>query len=352
MSQEEEDGLTYAESGVDIDKAEKMVDRIQDRVKETYTDGVVGDLGGFGGLFAPDFEKYEDPVLVAGTDGVGTKLKIAQKMNRHETIGIDLVAMCVNDILAQGAKPLFFLDYLACGKLDVEVNEEIIQGIVEGCKQSRAALIGGETAEMPGFYPAGEYDVAGFAVGIAGHSQIINGASIKEGDLLLGLASSGVHSNGFSLIRYLLDSRDDLSLEDSLDLDSAAGSTTLGAELLTPTRIYVPQVLPLIEDGLLKGISHITGGGMIDNIPRILPQGLEAHIFPPRWPRPTIFNYIQKQGGVAREEMYRTFNMGIGLVLVVAPAQKEIVEQKLKKKQESVFNIGVIKKGSGGVKLA
>ncbi|MFW5985197.1 MAG: phosphoribosylformylglycinamidine cyclo-ligase [Halanaerobiaceae bacterium] len=347
MGEEKKEGLTYSDSGVDIDKADHLVSRITDKVRETYTDGVVGDLGGFGGLFAPDFDKYEDPILVAGTDGVGTKLKIAQKLGIHDSIGIDLVAMCVNDILAQGAEPLFFLDYLACGSLDVEVNEDIITGIVEGCKQSRAALIGGETAEMPGFYPAGEYDAAGFAVGIVEREKIITGEDIKEGDLLLGLPSSGLHSNGFSLVRYLLDNREEFTLESELsDMEG-----TLGQELLKPTRIYVSAVSPFLEQSVIKGISHITGGGLLENIPRILPDDLQARVYPPRWPRPAIFDFIQQEGQVAREEMYRTFNMGIGLVLVVRPADKEIVIQKLKKQQEEVYNIGVVEQGSGGVIL-
>ena len=347
MGEKQDGGLTYSDSGVDIDRADRLVDRIKDKIAETHTDGVVGGIGGFGGLFAPNFEQYEKPILVAGTDGVGTKLKIAQKMKCHDSIGIDLVAMCVNDILVQGAQPLFFLDYLASGKLDVAVNEAIVAGIVDGCKQAGAALIGGETAEMPGFYPDGEYDVAGFAVGIVDESKVITGEDIRPGDILLGLPSSGVHSNGFSLIRYLLEQQDDLNLNTTL-----SSGKKLGEVLLTPTRIYAKQLLPLFEEPLIKGISHITGGGLLENLPRILPDKLQAQLYPSRWPELEIFNFVQQNGNIAKKEMYRTFNMGIGLVLAVRPQDKELVVQKLREQDEKVYDIGLVEEGSSEVVLA
>ena len=345
MSKEE--GLTYKDSGVDIKKADILVSRIKEMVKQTETAGVIGELGGFGGLFAPDFKQYEKPVLVAGTDGVGTKLRIAQKTGIHDTIGIDLVAMCVNDILVQGATPLFFLDYLACGSLKLSVNEAIIAGIVDGCKQAGVALIGGETAEMPGFYPEGEYDVAGFAVGIAEQKRLITGKDIAAGDLLLGLTSSGVHSNGFSLVRYLIKNNPELNYNDNI----AQLGTSLGQELLKPTRIYVKQILPLLARYKIKGISHITGGGLIDNIPRILPDGLQAVIAPDRWPGLSIFDLIATKGKVSRQEMFKTFNMGIGLVLVISPQEKAKIIAELQKKGESVYIIGEIKEGTREVVL-
>lgn len=344
-------GLTYSQAGVDIDSADELVSRIKGKIRETHSEGVIGDLGGFGGLFAPDFADFEEPVLVSGTDGVGTKLKIAQKLGVHNTIGIDLVAMCVNDILAQGARPLFFLDYLACGQLDVAVNEEIITGIVEGCKQAEMALIGGETAEMPGFYPRGEYDAAGFAVGIVERERIVTGQAIEEGDLLLGLPASGVHSNGFSLIRYLLDKRSDLSLSDNFTAGNSSSHTTLGQQLLEPTRIYVQAVLPLLERFSIKGISHITGGGLLENIPRVLPEGLQVRLDTQSWPCLPIFKFIQREGSVVSKEMYRTFNMGIGLVLVVKPEEKEAIITNLQKRGEDVYQIGIVEQGSAGVVL-
>ena len=344
-------GLTYSQAGVDIDQADELVSRIKGKIRETHTSGVIGELGGFGGLFAPDFSGFEEPVLVSGTDGVGTKLKIAQEMGIHDSIGIDLVAMCVNDILAQGARPLFFLDYLASGELEVAVNEEIISGIVAGCKQSDMALIGGETAEMPGFYAPGEYDAAGFAVGIADRKRLITGQDIEAGDLLLGLPSSGVHSNGFSLIRYLLQESCELSLKDTFVAEDRSEEKTLGQELLTPTRIYVKAVLPLLREFAVRGISHITGGGLLENIPRILSEGLEARLDLKSWPCPQIFKFIQEEGRVAVREMYRTFNMGIGLVLVVKPEEAEQIIDNLQSREEDVYQIGTVEKGVSGVVL-
>ena len=340
-----DEGLTYSDSGVDIDKADKLITGIKDRVKETHTPGVIGDLGGFGGLFAPDFSDYEEPVLVAGTDGVGTKLKIAQKLGIHDSIGIDLVAMCVNDILAQGAAPLFFLDYLACGSLDLEVNQEIVEGIVAGCKQADTALIGGETAEMPGFYPEGKYEVAGFAVGMVDKKQIITGDKIKAGDILLGLPSRGIHSNGFSLIRYVINNKENLAL----DMEVPELEENLGKELLKPTRIYVKQVLPLIQEFSIKGISHITGGGLKENLPRIIPSHLQANIDTGTWPVLPIFEFIQKQGNISDYEMFKTFNMGLGMVLVVDPEEEKSIKEKINQRGEEIFTIGQIEKGDKGI---
>ncbi|ACL70956.1 phosphoribosylformylglycinamidine cyclo-ligase [Halothermothrix orenii] len=331
-------GITYADSGVNIDKGNEFVDRIKDKVKETHLPGVIGGVGGFGGLFAPDFKQYQKPVLVSGTDGVGTKLKIAQLVNKHDIIGIDLVAMCVNDILAQGAKPLFFLDYMATGQLELETGEEIITGITRGCKQAGVALLGGETAEMPGFYQQGSYDLAGFAVGIVDRKNIITGSKIKAGDQLLGLPSSGIHSNGYSLVRKVLLEKEGLKVDDRIkELDC-----TLGEELLKPTRIYVPVVLPLLEKYEVKGIAHITGGGMPENIARIIPDGLQARVNRESWSCPPVFTYIQAKGDIATVEMERTFNMGIGMVLVVSPDILENVMSDIKARGEKVYHIGEI----------
>ncbi|MFW6006647.1 MAG: phosphoribosylformylglycinamidine cyclo-ligase [Halanaerobiales bacterium] len=343
----EDKGITYSDSGVDIDKGNELVSRIKEKVKETHTSGVIGDLGGFGGLFAPDFKELEEPVLVAGTDGVGTKLKIAQKMGIHDTIGIDLVAMCVNDILAQGAVPLFFLDYMASGKLNLKVSENIVNGIVKGCKQAQTALIGGETAEMPDFYAENEYEVAGFAVGMVDKNKIITGENIKNGDILLGFPSSGVHSNGFSLIRYLINKKDELNLE----MEVSGIEKSLGKELLTPTRIYVKTVLPLINKFNIKGISHITGGGLIENLPRIIPESLQAEIEVNNWPSLPIFDFVQKQGKVKDKEMFKTFNMGIGLVLIISPEEEKSIKQTLKQQGEEVYTIGEVVTGKDEVVL-
>jgi phosphoribosylformylglycinamidine cyclo-ligase len=304
---------TYREAGVDIDAGDEFVDRIKPLVRSTFRPEVLTDLGGFGGLFGLRADKYKEPVLVSGTDGVGTKLKIAFMMDRHDTVGIDLVAMCVNDIAVSGAEPLFFLDYFATGKLAVPKAQEVVKGIAEGCRQAGCALIGGETAEMPSFYPDGEYDLAGFAVGVVEKSKIIDGSTIKPGDAVIGLASTGLHSNGYSLVRRVLFEQAKLTAASRLpELDRP-----LGEVLLTPTRIYAKQILSLIQEFPIKGIAHITGGGITENLPRVFPKGARATISRTAWPVPPIFGAMSRLGQVDREEMYRVFNMGIGLVLVV-----------------------------------
>ena len=306
-------GLTYKDAGVDIDAGNELVNRIKNSVKSTHREGVISDLGGFGGLFELAAHKYKQPVLVSGTDGVGTKLKLAHQLNIHNTIGIDLVAMCVNDVIVQGAEPLFFLDYFATGKLDVNASADVVTGIAEGCKQSGAALIGGETAEMPGMYADGEYDLAGFCVGVADKENIITGDHVKAGDVIIGMHSSGVHSNGFSLVNKLIEQKG-LSLSDSF------GSQTLGETLLTPTKIYVKAVLDLIQQCDVHGLCHVTGGGITENLPRILPSDLFAEINLTSWKRLEIFDWIQQQGNVAVDEMLRVFNCGIGMI-VITPSE-------------------------------
>lgn len=316
-------GLTYKDAGVDIDAGDNLVDRIKPLAKATSRLGVGGDLGGFGALFDLTKLNYKNPVLVSSTDGVGTKLKLAIDSGIHDTVGIDLVAMCVNDIIVQGAEPLFFLDYFATGKLNVDEAEKVIAGIAEGCKQSGSALIGGETAEMPGMYKAGDYDLAGFSVGIVEKDQILP-KDIKEGDILLGLASSGVHSNGYSLVRKIY------------ERDQSAFTMK---ELMTPTRIYVKSLLPLIKQGLVKGMAHITGGGLTENLPRI--TGAEIKLG--SWEIPEVFQKLQKIGGVETAEMLRTFNYGIGMVVAVSPENKEEAKKLLEAAGEKVFEIGVAK---------
>lgn len=306
---------TYRDAGVDIDAGDEFVDRIKPLVRSTFRPEVLTDLGGFGGLFGFQAGKYKEPVLVSGTDGVGTKLKIAFMMDKHDTVGIDLVAMCVNDIAVSGAEPLFFLDYFATGKLSVSKAQEVVAGIAEGCRQAGCALIGGETAEMPSFYPDGEYDLAGFAVGVVEKSKIVDGKTIRPGDIVIGLASSGLHSNGYSLARWVLFEQAKLSVADRVpELDRS-----LGDVLLAPTRIYAKQILSLIQDFPIKGIAHITGGGITENLPRVFPKGVRARINRKAWPIPPIFQIMGQLGKVEREEMYRVFNMGIGLILVVPP---------------------------------
>lgn len=304
---------TYRDAGVDIDAGDEFVDRIKPLVRSTFRPEVLTDLGGYGGLFGLQAGKYKEPVLVSGTDGVGTKLKIAFMMDKHDSVGIDLVAMCVNDIAVSGAEPLFFLDYFATGKLSVSKAQEVVAGIAEGCRQAGCALIGGETAEMPSFYPEGEYDLAGFAVGVVDRSKIIDGRHIAPGDLVLGLASSGLHSNGYSLARRVLFDQAKLTAASRLsELDRSIGEV-----LLTPTRIYAKQILALLEQFPIKGIAHITGGGITENLPRVFPKGVRARITRKSWPVPPIFDVIGRLGQVDRDEMYRVFNMGIGLILVV-----------------------------------
>ena len=306
---------TYRDAGVDIDAGDEFVDRIKPLVRSTFRPEVLTDLGGFGGLFGFQSGKYKEPVLVSGTDGVGTKLKIAFMMDKHDTVGIDLVAMCANDIAVSGAEPLFFLDYFATGKLSVSKAQEVVAGIAEGCRQAGCALIGGETAEMPSFYPDGEYDLAGFAVGVVEKSKIVDGKAIRPGDIVIGLASSGLHSNGYSLARRVLFEQAKLSVADRVpELDRP-----LGEVLLEPTRIYAKQILSLLQDFPVKGIAHITGGGITENLPRVLPKGVGARINRKAWPIPPVFQIMGQLGKVEREEMYRVFNMGIGLILVVPP---------------------------------
>jgi phosphoribosylformylglycinamidine cyclo-ligase len=333
-----EQRITYKDAGVDIAAGNNFVSMIKPLVKATSRPEVMADIGGFGGLFALNTAKYKNPVLVSGTDGVGTKLKIAFMADRHDTVGIDLVAMCVNDIVVQGAEPLFFLDYLATGRLLPEKAADIVKGIAEGCKQAGCALIGGETAEMPGFYADGEYDVAGFAVGVVERDSIIDGSGIAVGNHLIGIASSGLHSNGYSLARKLIFECMGLSLDSQI---SGAGRTVC-EELLTPTRIYTRSIMNLLKDYSINGIAHITGGGLLENIPRILPKGCKAAIHLDRWERQPIFDILRDAGNVERDEMYRTFNMGIGMVVAVAEQESEDIVYRLKGLGEQAWVIGDI----------
>ncbi|MEO5366215.1 MAG: phosphoribosylformylglycinamidine cyclo-ligase [Magnetococcus sp. WYHC-3] len=330
-------GVTYRDAGVDVDAGNRFVDLIRAAVASTRRPEVRSDIGGFGALFMPDFSRYREPVLVAGTDGVGTKLKLAFLMNRHDTVGIDLVAMSVNDLVVQGAEPLFFLDYFATGKLHPEAAAQVVEGIAAGCRQAGCALIGGETAEMPGFYAAGEYDLAGFAVGIVERSEVIDGSRIHPGDVLVGLGSSGPHSNGYSLIRRLV-------LEPGgPGLDAPFAGGTLGDALLTPTRIYVRTVLDLARRFDIKGVVHITGGGFQDNIPRVLPEGVVAEVQVQAWPRPEWATLLAHLGQVAPEEMLRTFNCGIGMVLVVPASQAQAVLTQAVVSGERAWIIGTVR---------
>lgn len=318
-----EDKFSYKQAGVDIDASNEALKRVKKIAATTFRKGVLTDIGGFGGMFALEPGRYTQPVLVSGCDGVGTKLKIAFLLNKHDTIGIDCVAMCANDILAQGAAPLFFLDYISVGKLETQQVEQIISGIADGCRQAGSALIGGETAEMPGFYPQGEYDLAGFIVGIVEKEDIIDGRSIQSGDRVIGLPSSGLHSNGYSLVRKILIDHACLNL-DSIHEELGC---SLGAELLRPTKIYVSLLLPLLSRFNIKGIAHITGGGLPENLPRILSKGLGIKLYRKCWRTPLIFKLIQKIGSLRDEEMFRTFNMGIGMALVVS---QEVAQEILK----------------------
>ncbi len=332
--------LSYRDAGVDIDAGDALVENIKPFAKLTMRPEVLGGIGGFGALFDIS-KKYREPVLVSGTDGVGTKLKLAFEMNRHDTVGIDLVAMSVNDILVQGAEPLFFLDYFACGKLDVATATAVVKGIARGCELAGCALIGGETAEMPGMYPAGEYDLAGFAVGAVEKSQIINGLSIQAGDAVLGLASSGAHSNGYSLIRKVLQVA-------GADLNTPFHGRTLGETIIEPTRIYVKSLLALMRELPVRGMAHITGGGLLENIPRILQPELTAILDKTRWAMPPLFQWLQEMGNVAPQEMYRTFNCGIGMAVVVAEADAERAMQSLTAMGETVYRIGEIQPRTAG----
>ncbi|MEG6614377.1 phosphoribosylformylglycinamidine cyclo-ligase [Pseudoclostridium thermosuccinogenes] len=337
---------TYKESGVDVEAGYEAVRLMRDHVRRTFRPEVLTDIGGFGGLFALDKAKFKEPVLVSGTDGVGTKLKIAFLMDKHDTIGIDCVAMCVNDIACSGAEPLFFLDYIAVGKNRPEKVANIVKGVADGCVMAGCSLIGGETAEMPGFYPENEYDVAGFAVGIVDKSRIIDGKSIKEGDVLIGLASSGIHSNGYSLVRKVFN-----PTREKLNEYVESLGTTLGEELLKPTRIYVKTVADLIERFEIKGISHITGGGFIENIPRMVPEGLRVRINKGTWPVLPIFSLIQKIGDIPEKDMFNTFNMGIGMVMAVDGNIAGDVAAYLNEKDEKAYIIGELIKGDSGVDI-
>lgn len=327
--------LSYRDAGVDIDRGNLLVEHIKPIAKKTMRNGVLGGLGGFGALFEIPLDHYKQPVLVAGTDGVGTKLKLAMQLGKHNTIGIDLVAMCANDVLVQGAEPLFFLDYYATGKLEVEIATQVISGIGKGCELSGMALIGGETAEMPGMYNGSDYDLAGFCVGVVEKSKIIDGSQIKAGDVILGLASSGAHSNGYSLIRKILNIS-------GVSPDISFDGETLGEILLKPTRIYVKSLLNLMQKIHIHGMAHITGGGLLDNIPRVIPRGLCAKINSQTWKVPLIFNWLQTQGKIEQTEMWRTFNCGIGMVVIISPQDKQAAVQQLQHSGETVFEIGEI----------
>ena len=333
---------SYKEAGVNITLANQVVKRMKPLISKTSIPGVLGEIGGFGGLFSLAEYKYKEPVLVSGTDGVGTKLKIAFDLKKHDSVGIDLVAMCVNDIITCGAKPLFFLDYISIGKLSEGIAINLIKGISEGCKMADCALLGGETAEMPGFYPEGEYDLAGFAVGIVDRKKIIESKNIKEGDIVIGLASNGLHSNGFSLVRKVLLEEKKYKLEEKLTVLKS----TLGKELLRPTRIYVKPILHLLGKYKILGIAHITGGGLIENIPRILPEEFSIQIDQKSWPKPPIFSLIQKEGNITEQEMYRTFNMGIGMVLIVSESGSEKILGELKAMNCESYIIGQVIKGN------
>ena len=331
--------LTYKDAGVDIDAGSDLVERIKPLVKRTMRPEVLAGLGGFGGLFALPPNRYRQPVLVSGTDGVGTKLKLAQQLNRHDSIGIDLVAMCVNDVLVQGAEPLFFLDYFACGQLDVDIAAEVIGGIAEGCAQAGAALIGGETAEMPDMYPQGEYDLAGFCVGAVERVDMIDGTTISAGDALLGLAASGPHSNGYSLIRKVLA----LAPDDQIEGRSASEA------LLEPTRIYVRSIIELMQSVKVKGLAHITGGGISENLPRVIPQQLHAEVETSSWQQGAVFDWLAKTGNIETSEMRRTFNCGIGMVVVVAAADLDNALSTLRAAGEDAWHLGRIAAGDSEV---
>nr|WP_315849019.1 phosphoribosylformylglycinamidine cyclo-ligase [uncultured Rhodoferax sp.] len=334
--------LSYKDAGVDIVAGDALVERIKPLAKKTMREGVLAGIGGFGALFEVP-KRYKEPVLVSGTDGVGTKLKLAFEWNMHDTVGIDLVAMSVNDVLVQGAEPLFFLDYFACGKLDIDTAAAVVGGIAKGCELSGCALIGGETAEMPGMYPAGEYDLAGFAVGAVEKSKILTGADVKPGDVVLGLASSGVHSNGFSLVRKCIERS-----EAAGTVPATLDGKPFKQALMEPTRLYVLNVLAALAKHPIKALAHITGGGLLENIPRVLPEGTAAHLVKGSWPQTELFAWLQATAGIDDIEMNRTFNNGIGMVVVVDAANAEATAATLRASGESVYTIGVIAaQGSG-----
>ena len=340
--------LTYKQSGVDIDEGNRAVDLIKGKIKTTYDNNVIGDLGNFSGLYSlKDFTNMTEPVLLSSTDGVGTKLKLAQMMDKHDTVGIDLVAMCVNDLICQGARPLFFLDYIATGKLVAEQVEQIVSGIVEGCKMAGCALVGGETAEMPGMYSEDEYDLAGFSVGIADREKIVSGKDVKVGDTLIGIASSGVHSNGFSFVRKIFLEKYGYRLEQHIE----ELGMSLGEALLTPTKIYVKLVLDLIAKYELKAIAHITGGGVIENITRVIPKGLGIDINKNSWEKPAIFKMIESFNAVDERELHKSFNMGVGLVLIVDKENANEIVDYINTTDEKAYIIGEVVDTHEGVEL-
>jgi phosphoribosylformylglycinamidine cyclo-ligase len=330
--------ISYKDAGVDIDAGNEFARSVKQLVKPTFRPEVLSEIGGFAGLFSVNMEKYKNPVLVSSTDGVGTKLRIASMMEKHDTIGIDLVAMCVNDILVQGAEPLFMLDYLSTGKIKQETLLDVIKGIVKGCKESGCSLIGGETAEMPSFYADGEYDLAGFVVGLVNRENIIDGSNIAADDKLVAIASSGLHSNGYSLVRKILFDQHHMKIDEQVK----ELKKTLGEELLTPTRIYAKTITNLLRDFQIHGMAHITGGGLVDNIERILPHGCIARINMKSWDIPPIFPYLQAKGGISEEEMLRTFNNGVGMVLAVSAREAEDIMLRLKGLKEKAFVIGEV----------
>jgi phosphoribosylformylglycinamidine cyclo-ligase len=331
--------LTYKDAGVDIDAGNALVDRIKPLVEKTRRPEVMAGLGGFGGLFALSPDRYSEPVLVSGTDGVGTKLKLAQQLERHDTIGIDLVAMCVNDVLVQGAEPLFFLDYFACGRLEVDVAADVVSGIADGCEQAGAALIGGETAEMPDMYSNGEYDLAGFCVGAVERAEIIDGTEIAAGDALIGIASSGPHSNGYSLIRKVLERTGEADI----------GGIPVSERLLTPTRIYVKPILALMQEISVKGLAHITGGGITENLPRILDDSVHAQVDTSSWRQGQVFDWLAEHGNIETDEMRRTFNCGVGMIVVVDSGEVETALRSLNENGENAWQIGSVADGAGEV---
>ncbi|HMN75781.1 MAG TPA: phosphoribosylformylglycinamidine cyclo-ligase [Burkholderiaceae bacterium] len=335
--------LSYRDAGVDIDAGDALVERIKPLARRTLREGVLTGIGGFGALFEVP-KRFREPVLVSGTDGVGTKLKLAFEWGAHDGVGIDLVAMSVNDVLVQGAEPLFFLDYFACGKLDVDTAERVVAGIARGCEESGCALIGGETAEMPGMYPAGEYDLAGFCVGAVDKSAIVDGRAIVAGDVVLGLASSGVHSNGYSLVRRIVER----AAATGAGLPAMLDGMPFRERVMMPTRLYVKPVLAVLRELRIKGMSHITGGGLVENIPRCLPAGCKVVLDPRSWPRPEIFSWLQREGGVADAEMHRTFNCGIGFVVIVAAADAERAGALLAAHGQTAFRIGRVETRQGG----
>lgn len=340
--------LTYKQSGVDIDEGNRAVDLIKGKIKSTYDNNVIGDLGNFSGLYSlKDFVGMQEPVLLSSTDGVGTKLKLAQMMDKHDTVGIDLVAMCVNDLICQGAKPLFFLDYIATGKLVAEQVEQIVGGIADGCKIAGCALIGGETAEMPGMYSDDEYDLAGFSVGIADREKIVSGKNVKSGDTLIGIQSSGIHSNGFSFIRKIFLDTYDYKLDQYID----ELKMTLGEALLTPTKIYVKLVLDVIKNHEIKAIAHITGGGVIENISRVIPKGLGIDIKKDSWEKPAIFKMIENFNSIDERELHKSFNMGVGLVLIVDKEKAQDVVDYINTTDENAYIIGEVVDNHDGVNL-